>query len=195
MKPSLQEEARKVTWILLLAATPKDGYTSEHAVEVAHLSRLIGMHLGLNEEELQTLELGALLHDLGKLAVADVILEKPTPLTDEEWVAVKRHSEIGARMIEPIEALSGVLPIVRHHHERYDGTGYPDELEGEEIPLSGRIVAAADAYDVMLRGRPHQRRRTQVQALEELTSTAGGQFDSRVVEVLMQVVGSERPKT
>ena len=148
--PSEWEEARKVTSILVDAATPKDGYTSEHALEVARLSHLVGMELGLNEEELEWLVHGALLHDLGKLAVADAILEKPATLTEEEWVVIKRHPEIGARMIEPLEILRGAIPVVRHHHERPDGGGYPDGLEGEEIAFGARICAAVDAYDVML---------------------------------------------
>jgi HD-GYP domain-containing protein (c-di-GMP phosphodiesterase class II) len=137
--------------------------------------------------------LAALLHDLGKLGIADAILEKPDPLTDEEWAAIKRHSEIGARMIEPLEALSGVVPVVRHHHEHYDGNGYPDGLEGEEIPLAARIVAAADAYDVMRRGRPYRPRLTQAEALEELSREAGLQFDPLVVEALIWVLASEQP--
>jgi putative nucleotidyltransferase with HDIG domain len=195
--PSGWEEARKVTSILVDAATPKDGYTAEHAVEVARLSRLVGMDLGLNEEELEALVQGALLHDLGKLGVADAILEKPGTLTEEEWVVVKRHSEIGAQMIEPLESLSGALPVVRHHHERLDGTGYPDGLEGEQIPLAARIVAVADAYDVMLRGRLYRPKRLRAksspaEALEELEREAGSQFDVWVVEALRQVL--EAPK-
>jgi putative nucleotidyltransferase with HDIG domain len=150
--PSGWEEARKVTSILVDAITPKDHYTSDHALQVARLSWLVGMELGLNEEELDWLVHGALLHDLGKLGVADEILEKLGPLTDEEWKVVKRHPEVGARMIEPLEILSRAVPVVRHHHERPDGSGYPDGLEGDEIPLAARIVAAVDAYDVMLRG-------------------------------------------
>jgi putative nucleotidyltransferase with HDIG domain len=190
--PSEWEEARKVTSILVDAATPKDGYTPEHAVEVARLSRLVGTELGLNEEELEWLVHGALLHDLGKLGVADAILEKLGTLTEEEWVVVKRHPEIGARMIEPIEILRRALPVVRHHHERSDGAGYPDGLEGEEIPLAARIVAAVDAYDVMLRGRPYRSQRSRPrrfrpqssppEALQELSREAGRQFDVRVVE-------------
>jgi HD-GYP domain-containing protein (c-di-GMP phosphodiesterase class II) len=183
------EEAGKVTSILVDAATPKDAYTAEHAAEVARLSRLVGMDLGLNAEELEALVQGALLHDLGKLGVADPILEKPDPLTDEEWAAVQRHAEIGARMIEPIESLSGAIPVVRHHHERLDGTGYPDGLKGEEIPLAARIVAVADAYDVMLRGRRHQPKSSPAEALEELSREAGRQFDVRVVEALRRLLG------
>src|SRR5215218_8995055 len=154
--PSGWEEARKLTSILVDAATPKDHYTADHALQVARLSRLVGMELGLNEEELEWLVHGALLHDFGKLAVADAILEKLAPLTDEEWKIVKRHPEVGAQMIEPLEILSGAVPVIRHHHERPDGSGYPDGLEGDEIPLGARIVAAVDAYDVMLRGRPYR---------------------------------------
>jgi HD-GYP domain-containing protein (c-di-GMP phosphodiesterase class II) len=191
------EEARKVTSILIDAATPKDGYTAEHAVEVARLSRLVGMDLDLTEEELEALVQGALLHDLGKLGVADAILEKPSPLTEEEWAIIKRHPEIGARMIEPIESLSGAVPVVRHHHERPDGTGYPDELEGEQIPLAARIVAVVDAYDVMLRGRLYRPKRfrpksSPAEALVELRRGAGSQFDVRVVEAFGRVLGNAK---
>ena len=157
--PAGWEEARKVTSILVDATTPKDGFTADHALEVARRSRLVGMDLGMSEDELEWLVHGALLHDLGKLGVADEILEKPGTLTEEEWALVKRHSEIGARMIEPLEILSRAVPVVRHHHERPDGTGYPDGLEGEEIPLAARIVAAVDAYDVMLRRRHYRPQR------------------------------------
>src|SRR5215213_6248575 len=115
--PAGWEEARKVTSIL---------------VEAARLSWLVGMELGMNEEELEWLVHGALLHDVGKIGVADAILEKVGPLTEEEWAVVKRHPEVGARMIEPLESLSGALPVIRHHHERPDGSGYPYGLEGEE---------------------------------------------------------------
>jgi HD-GYP domain-containing protein (c-di-GMP phosphodiesterase class II) len=191
------EEARKVTSILVDAATPKDGYTSEHAVEVARLSRLVGIDVSLNEEELEALVQGALLHDLGKLGVADAILEKPGPLTEEELAVVKRHPEIGARMIEPIESLSGVVPVVRHHHERPDGTGYPDGLEAEEIPFAARIVAVADAYDVMRRGRLYWPKRfrpksSPAEALEELEREAGSQFDVRVVEAFRRLLGDPK---
>src|SRR5215213_3328336 len=196
--PSEWEEARKVTSILVDAITPKDHYTSDHALQVARLSWLVGVELGLNEEELEWLVHGALLHDVGKLGVADEILGKPGPLTEEEWALVKRHSEIGARMIEPLEILSRAVPVVRHHHERPDGTGYPDGLEGDEIPLAARIVAAVDAYDVMLRRRHYRPQRyrpksSPAEALQELWREAGRQFDVRVVEVMGRVLGD--PKT
>jgi putative two-component system response regulator len=151
---------------------------------------------------------GALLHDLGKLSVADAILEKLGPLTDEEWKVVKRHPEVGAQMIEPLEVLSGAVPVIRHHHERPEGTGYPAGLEGEEISLAPRIVAAVDAYDVMLRGgtnryRPnrYQPKSSPAEALKELWDEAGRQFDVRVVEAMERLFGdpksssSDSPRT
>jgi len=196
--PAEWEEARKVTSILVDAATPKDHYTADHALEVARLSWLVGMELGMNEEELEWLVHGALLHDVGKIGVADAILEKVGPLTEEEWAVVKRHPEVGARMIEPLESLSGALPVIRHHHERPDGSGYPDGLEGEEIPLGARIVAAVDAYDVMLR-RPNRPERyggpksSPAEALKELWGEVGRQFDVRVVEAMGRLL--DDPKT
>ena len=156
------------------------------------------MELGLDEEQLEWLVHGALLHDVGKLSVADAILEKLGTLTEEEWALIKRHPEVGARMIEPLESLSGALPVIRHHHERPDGSGYPDGLEGDEIPLAARIVAVVDAYDVMLRGRPHRSNRyrpksSPAEALQELRREAGRQFDVGVVEAMGRLLGD--PKT
>ena len=204
--PSGWEDARKVTSILVDAATPKDGYTAEHAVEVARLSRLVGMDLGLDEDEQEWLVHGALLHDLGKLGVADEILDKFGTLTEEEWKVVKRHPEVGARMIEPLEILCRAVPVIRHHHERPDGSGYPSGLEGDEIPLAARIVAAVDAYDVMLRDRPYRpnryrHKRSPAEALAELAREAESQFDVRVVEALGRLLGdpkassSDSPRT
>jgi putative nucleotidyltransferase with HDIG domain len=194
--PSGWEEARKVTSILVDAVTPKDHYTADHALEVARLAWLVGMELGLNEEELEWLVHGALLHDVGKIGVADAILEKPGPLTKEEWKVVKRHPEVGARMIEPLESLRKALPVIRHHHERPDGSGYPYGLEGGEIPLGARIVAVVDAYDVMLRRsyRPERygSKSSPAEALQELRGEAGRQFDARVVEALGRLLGDPK---
>jgi putative two-component system response regulator len=203
--PAGWEEARKVTSILVDAITPKDHYTADHALQVARLSQMVGMELGLNEEELEGLVHGALLHDVGKIGVADAILEKLGPLTEEEWKVVKRHPEVGARMIEPLEPLSGAVPVIRHHHERPDGSGYPDGLKGDEIPLGARIVAVVDAYDVMLR-RPYRPERygsrsSPAEALQELSDEAGRQFDVGVVEAMGRLLGdpkvssTESPRT
>ena len=119
----------------------------------------------LGEEALEVLALGALLHDVGKLGVPGALLHKSGPLTQHEREFIERHSDMGARMIEQIWCLRGVAPVIRHHHERYDGSGYPDGLEGEEIPLTARIVAATDAYDAMVRSRPYRERRSPTEAL------------------------------
>ena len=181
------EEAHKVASALLEAATDPVCYTTEHAHAVADLSRSVGVEFGFGEGALEALELGALLHDLGKLGVPEAIVQKPSSLTRLEMEIVERHPDIGARMVEPLWCLRRVAPAIRHHHERYDGGGYPDGLQGEEIPLAARIVAAADAYDAMVRGRPYAHTRPRTEAIRELTGEAGGQFDARVVAVLVRV--------
>ncbi len=185
--PAGGEEARTVARALAVAATPTDGYVIDHAFAVADLSRLVGTEFGLREGALEALTLGALLHDLGKLGVARSILEKAGPLTRWEAESMKVHPDIGAHMVEPLWCLRRVAQAIRHHHERYDGGGYPDGLEGEEIPLASRIVAAADAYDVMVRGRPYARARPPTEAVGELMGGAGTQFDARVVAALVRV--------
>ncbi len=185
--PAGWEEARTVAWALVEAATPSDGYVIDHAVAVSNVSRLVGGDLGLSEGALEALALGALLHDLGKLGVAGSILNKAGPLARWEAAIVESHPDVGARMVEPIGCLRRVAQAIRHHHERFDGGGYPDGLEGEEIPLAARIVAAADAYDVMVRGRPYAALRQPTEAIGELMEEAGGQFDARVVAALARV--------
>ena len=186
--PAGWEEARTVAEALLGATSATDGYGTDHAAAVAGLSRLVGMELGLAEEELEALVLGALLHDLGKLGVPGAVLRKVAPLSRREWETLKRHPDVGARMVEPLWCLGeAAQATIRHHHERYDGRGYPDGLRGEDIPLAARVVAAADAYDVMVRGRPYQRERSPTEALKELLGAAGGQVDARVVAALARV--------
>ena len=182
-----REPAWKVAVPLVTGVATSKGSYPGHSLAVANLSRAVGVELVLGEEALEVLALGALLHDVGKLGVAAAILEKPDPLTEEEWKVIKRHPEIGARMIEPLESLSGAIPVIRHHHERPDGSGYPDGLEGDEIPLGARIVAATDAYDAMVRSRPHRESRSPTEAIGELTRGAGSQFDSEVVAIVARV--------
>ena len=181
------EEARKIASLLVEVATPRDGYTIDHALAIAELSRRVGAEFDLSEGVLEALTLGALLHDVGKLGVPEAVLEKSGPLTQQEREVIKRHPDIGARVIEQIWCLRRVAQVIRHHHERYDGSGYPDGLEAEEIPLPARIVAAADAYDVMVRSRPYRGSRSPTEAIGELMSAAGSQFDAEVVAALIQV--------
>jgi putative nucleotidyltransferase with HDIG domain len=182
-----REQARKVAVPLVMGVATSKGSYPEHSLAVANLSRAVGLELVLGEEALHILALGALLHDVGKLGVPGALLRKSGPLTQYEREFIERHSEMGARMIEPLESLRKAVPVIRHHHERPDGSGYPDGLEGEEIPLGARIVAATDAYDAMVRSRPYRESRSPTQAIGELTRGAGSQFDSEVVRILAGV--------
>jgi putative nucleotidyltransferase with HDIG domain len=183
-----REQARKVAVLLVMAVATSKGSYPEHSLAVADLSRAVGVGLVLGEEALEVLLLGALLHDVGKLGVPGTLLHKISgPLTQHEREFIERHSEMGARMIEQIWCLRRVAPVIRHHHERYDGSGYPDGLEAREIPFTARIVAATDAYDAMVRSRPYRERRSPTEAIGELTRGAGSQFDSEVVAILARV--------
>ena len=144
----------------------RDAYTAGHSRRVQQLALAIGRELGLSQAELDLLGHAALFHDIGKLAIPDAILLKPASLTDEEWELMQRHADEGARIIDRLGFLNDAVPAIRHHHERFDGTGYPDGLEGEEIPLGARIIHVADALDSMLTtriyraARPARRRRS-----------------------------------
>ena len=183
-----REQARKAAVLLVMAVATSKGSNPEHSLAVANLSRAVGVELVLGEEALEVLTLGALLHDVGKLGVPGALLHKSGPLTHHEREFIERHSEMGARMIEQIWCLRRVAPVIRHHHERYDGSGYPDGLEAEEIPLPARIVAVADAYDAMVSRRPYRSRsHSPTEAIGELMSRAGSQFDAEVVAALGRV--------
>jgi HD-GYP domain-containing protein (c-di-GMP phosphodiesterase class II) len=142
----------------------------------------------LSLDQLDALTLGALLHDVGKIGVPDPILHKPGRLTDEEYEIIKRHPVLGAEMLAPMEDLAPAVPAVRHHHERFDGRGYPDGLRGEDIPLVARIISVADAFDSMIRGRPYGYEISREAVLEEIEKGSGNQFDPRVVRALLEVV-------
>ena len=166
----------------------KDGYAGEHTAAVGRLAIAIAAELGLGAEERRQLELGALLHDVGKLAVPDRILTKPGPLNELERAAMRRHAASGERILAHILDLPDVLAVVRSHHECWDGSGYPDGKRGEEIPIAARIVAVADAFQAMIEPRPYREPRTREAALGELLAESGRQFDPRCVEALQAVV-------
>jgi HD-GYP domain-containing protein (c-di-GMP phosphodiesterase class II) len=162
---------------LFRQACSKDRRFLVHSSNVATLSMRVGVSLGLDERELGTLELAAVLHDVGKLTVPASIIAKPAALDDVEWAVMRRHPVAGARLLEPF--VSGeVLAIVRSHHERWDGRGYPDRLAGERIPLGARIVSAADAFCAMIEPRPYRAPRSTGAAAAELLAQAGLQFDA-----------------
>ncbi len=186
--PAGGEQAREVAVRLAEAAATWMAHHTDHPFAVAALSRQVGAQLGMGGQELEALVLGALLHDVGKLWVPEAVLRKRGPLTRGEWRAIERHPVVGARMVGLVWCLRGVAPVVRYHHEHYDGSGYPDGLGAQEIPLSARIVAAADAYDAMVRRRVYRSAaRSPTEAIGELTSRAGSQFDPRVVAALGRV--------
>jgi HD-GYP domain-containing protein (c-di-GMP phosphodiesterase class II) len=166
----------------------KHGYTSDHTAAVSRLTVAMGLRLGLREQELAGVELGALLHDVGKLDVPEKILSKPAALDELEWQAMRRHVESGERLLHRVVDLPAVLAVVRWHHVRWDGAGYPDGKKGEQIPLAARIVAVADAFQAMIEVRPYRDGRTRRAALEELRHHAGSQFDPRCVEALCGAV-------
>jgi HD-GYP domain-containing protein (c-di-GMP phosphodiesterase class II) len=167
---------------LFTRASACDRLFRTHALQVALLSVRIGTALGLRPRELQTLELAAKLHDVGKLAVPRSILAKPGPLDDEEWTVVRSHPAEGARLLAPYVPSDDVLAIVRSHHERWDGAGYPEGLREEEIPLGARIVAVVDAFCAMIEPRPYRLARNEDAARAELLAEAGRQFDPACAE-------------
>jgi putative nucleotidyltransferase with HDIG domain len=167
------------------ALEAKDAVTSQHTEEVVRLAVSVAAELDLDLEAVRNVELGAVLHDIGKVRVPESILNKPGPLDDDEWVVMKTHPEVGEHILRPIRSLQAILPIVRHHHERWDGDGYPDALSGRAIPLGARIVAVCDAYRAMTEDRPYRQALSSEIARRELQDGAGRQFDPECVAALV----------
>jgi diguanylate cyclase (GGDEF)-like protein len=170
------------------ALEANDEYTSKHARWITDLSLRVGRELGLDESTLKRLELGALLHDIGKIGIPSDVLSKPGRLTAEERRLVETHPELGERIIGPIDRLEDVRPIVRHCHERWDGKGYPDGVAGEDIPLESRIIFVCDAYHAMTTDRPYRRALSHREAVRRLAEGKGTQFDPNVVAVAIRVL-------
>jgi len=163
----------------------RDSETEGHSKRVVRCAVAIGRAMGISNDEMASLEVGALLHDIGKVGVSDQILRKNGPLTPEEWLEMRKHPEIGYGLTSRISFLDHASPIVRHHHERWDGNGYPDGLCGENIPLAARIFAVADSFDAMVSDRPYRRGLPLEQIIGELQRGAGKQFDPQVVDVFI----------
>jgi HD-GYP domain-containing protein (c-di-GMP phosphodiesterase class II) len=149
------------------------------------MSMLVGRALDLDRDALKRLEFGALFHDIGKIGIPSAILQKPGPLTDEEFEIVKEHPELGEKILAPIDRLADVRPIVRACHERWDGLGYPDGKSGDAIPMESRIVLVCDAYHAMVTDRPYRRRLEPTEAVRRLRESAGTQFDPAVVDAFV----------
>jgi putative nucleotidyltransferase with HDIG domain len=169
-----------------------DGYTGEHCRSVVALALGVGAELGLNAERQRNLEFAALLHDVGKIAIPKEIINKPGKLDAREWTVIKTHTVEGQKMLDRVGGfMRDVGLIVRSHHERWDGTGYPDCLAGADIPLEARIVAACDTWNAMRTDRAYRKALTYEQAMTELLAGAGTQFDPKVVRSLVRVIDAE----
>ncbi len=166
----------------------KNKETEEHAQRLIYYSRLIGKKLHLTDQQLNELELLSTLHDIGKIGISDLILNKPGRLSDEEWVEMKKHPEIGYRIAMSSSELAPIAEYILYHHERWDGSGYPQGLGGEEIPLLSRIISVADAYDAMTEDRPYRKAMSMEEACAELCRNSGTQFDPNIVEVFLKEV-------
>jgi len=166
----------------------KDEQTEGHCSRLERLATLTGERLGLPGKQLIALSYGAYLHDIGKVMVPDEILGKTSALTDAEWIEMQRHPDHGAEMLAKKQYLAGAAEVVRAHHERFDGGGYPRGLRGEEIPIGARVVAVVDTYDAIVSARPYKKALAKDEAIRELEKHAGTQFDPRVVKAFLDVV-------
>lgn len=173
---------------LLVALQERDGYTADHSAETVELALAVGEQLMISENQRTTLADVALLHDIGKIGIPNEILNKTDGLDEHEWEFMKRHPEIGERIVAPVPGFADVAKAIRHEHERWDGAGYPDQIAGVEIPLASRIVLVCDAFHAMMTDRPYRAAIGIERAREELILHAGSQFDPTVVEALLAVL-------
>lgn len=168
------------------AIDAKSAYTHGHSQRVSEYSLAVAQELNLNKEEQEIVEIAGILHDIGKIGIDEKILNKPGNLTQQEYEEIKKHSTIGAEIIEPVSALKEIVPAIKHHQERYDGSGYPDGLKGEKIPLIARILAVADAFDAMTSDRPYRKKLSDEVALSEIEKNKERQFDPEIVEAFFK---------
>ena len=185
----LRETYMRTIKALAHAIDARDHYTYSHSDNVARYSELIAKQMNVEMGYLEDIKDACQLHDLGKIGVHDNVLSKPYPLTPQEFEEIKQHSAKGAQILEPLKFLDNVIEIVKHHHERWDGKGYPDGLKGEAIPLGARIMSVADSYDAMVSARPYRKvGLLQSEAIEEIKRNSDLQFDPKVVEAFLKVV-------
>jgi HD-GYP domain-containing protein (c-di-GMP phosphodiesterase class II) len=200
LEQKVREQARRIRGdffnaitALAYALEAKDSYTSGHSQRVSDISVAIAKGLGLPQASINRIELAGRVHDIGKIGVRELVLNKPGRLTEEELQHVKCHPEAGERILMPIVEDWEILRIVRHHHERYDGAGYPDGLAGDEISLGARILAVADSFDAMTSERPYRQAMSVEEACAEIERSKNTQFDSEVVAAFMSVKSSLFP--
>lgn len=184
-REGLEELARETALALASAIESRDAHTGQHCTRLAEYAGTVAQGLGLSDNDVRSIRLAAALHDIGKISVPDSILLKPGALTEDEYDVMKKHGRIGAEICRRISLDSGLDEIVAHHHEHYDGSGYPDGLAGEEIPLGARIVAVVDAFDAMTTDRPYRSAMSSEDAVAILRAGAGAQWDARIVECFL----------
>jgi HD-GYP domain-containing protein (c-di-GMP phosphodiesterase class II) len=187
----LEEAYISTVRILAAALDARDNYTLNHSARVATLSLRVGRRLGLEQSELKDLEMACFLHDIGKIRVPDMVLHKPAPLDAQEARLIRRHPEQGAEILGLAQSLRKHVPVVLHHHEWYDGSGYPGGLRGEDIPLFAQIVSIADAYDAMTSSRPYRPGRSRKEAIEEIRAFRGRQFAPRLADLFVEALQEE----
>jgi HD-GYP domain-containing protein (c-di-GMP phosphodiesterase class II) len=177
--------------VLLRVLSERTAGTEDHLSVVAALTEPVAEHLGVEEPEIRRMHMAAELHDVGKTGIPDAILAKAGPLDDDEWKFMRRHTLIGERIVRAAPSLAPAADLVRSSHEHLDGSGYPDGLSGDAIPLGSRIIAACDAFNAMTSERPYRKTRTAAEAVVELRRCAGAQFDPDVVEALAGLIETD----
>lgn len=187
----LEEMFLQATIAMGNALDAKSPWTKGHSERTVHYAEKIAHKMGLSPEDMHNLTMGGLLHDIGKIGTYDYLLHKTEKLTEEEFNIIKKHPEKGEKILESIKQLKKIIPIIKYHHERYDGKGYPDGLAGKDIPLLARIVHVADSYDAMTADRPYRSALSKEQVIEELRRNAGTQFDPVVVDVFLSILNEE----
>lgn len=193
-KEQLEQAYLDMVQTLRYTVEAKDSYTRGHSDRVSEYSVLIGEKLGLPAEQIKTLRIGGLFHDIGKIGIPDSILLKPAKLTDEEYSQIKNHPSIGAHILGSAAIFQDIIPIVKHHHERYDGNGYPSKLKGEEIPYLARIAAVADTFDAMTSRRSYRGPIDVEHVKEEIKRCEGTQFDPQIAEVFLEILNNDFDK-
>ena len=171
---------------LVEAIEAKDHSTRGHSERMVKFVSYVAKNMGMTKQELKDLEMAATLHDVGKIGIDKSVFLKPGKLTPEEYEIIKKHSTIGANIISRVSFLKGAAEYVKHHHERWDGNGYPDKLKGNDIPLGSRILAVVDSFDAMMSERPYKKAMTLSEAFVELKKNSGAQFDAKVVEEFLK---------
>lgn len=194
LKQELKKNWQKTVNILIKLIEMKDPYTKGHSEEVDKWSGIIAQNLNLNKDEQEEIKLAARLHDIGKIGIPEGILNVPRKLNKEEYAEIKKHPNLGADLFSNIDKFKKVSQIIRHHHEWYNGEGYPDGLIGEKIPLGSRIINIADAYQAMTSDRPYRKALSKREAMAELKRCTGSQFDPEIVMAFIRILNGFIPE-